>query len=348
MNSGLIKTGLNALYYSGAHALVSPFCRGIGLIFTLHHVCGQDERPFHPNRILEVTPAFLEAVIVEVRRQGYEIVSLDEAHRRIAEPGNEQPFVCLTFDDGYRDNRDVAYPILKKHGCPFAVYVTTSFADGTGALWWLALEEIVREAEHIEIPFDDGQRGFDPVMPKEQEAAFSEIYWWLRRIDEDRRRQVVATLAERHGVDMSALCRRQVMSWEELAELARDPLVTIGAHTVEHKALAKLTEAEARAEIADSVTIVGEKLGKVPCHFSFPYGDPGSAGPREFRLAAEIGLKTAVTTRKGVIFPEHREHLTALPRISLNGDFQSPRYVDLYLSGAPFLLWNGFRRMNVA
>ena len=62
----------------------------------------------------------------------------------------------------------------------------------------------------------------------------------------------------------------------------------------------------------------------------------------------DLGFETAVTTRPGVLFPEHRDHLTALPRVSLNGDYQTLRYLDLFLSGAPFLLYNRLRRVNVA
>jgi hypothetical protein len=55
-----------------------------------------------------------------------------------------------------------------------------------------------------------------------------------------------------------------------------------------------------------------------------------------------------VTTRKGVIFPEHKHYLTALPRVSLNGEYQSLTYTALYLSGAPFALWNGFQQVSAA
>ena len=65
-------------------------------------------------------------------------------------------------------------------------------------------------------------------------------------------------------------------------------------------------------------------------------------------LAREAGFETAVTTRKGMLFPEHRRHLTALPRVSLSGDYQSPAYTSVFLSGAPFALWNRFQRVNAA
>ena len=77
-------------------------------------------------------------------------------------------------------------------------------------------------------------------------------------------------------------------------------------------------------------------------------GDATSAGPREFALAQTLGFATAVTTRPGVLFPEHREHLTALPRVSLNGHFQAMRFIDVFLSGAPFALSSGFRRVDAA
>ena len=86
----------------------------------------------------------------------------------------------------------------------------------------------------------------------------------------------------------------------------------------------------------------------VAVHLSYPVGDRSSAGPREYRIAAELGFKTAVTTRPGVIFPSHRHHLTALPRISLNGEHQQLRYVRVLLSGAATAVWNGFRRVNAA
>jgi peptidoglycan/xylan/chitin deacetylase (PgdA/CDA1 family) len=97
-----------------------------------------------------------------------------------------------------------------------------------------------------------------------------------------------------------------------------------------------------------SRSVIEAALGKRPQHLSYPVGDPTSAGPREFRVAAELGFKTAVTTRPGVVFRSHREHLTALPRISVNGEFQSQRYLKVLMSGAATALWNGFKRVNAA
>jgi len=122
--------------------------------------------------------------------------------------------------------------------------------------------------------------------------------------------------------------------------MAKSSLATIGAHTINHVMLAKCPASEAREEMKRSREVIEAALGVRCEHFAFPVGDKGSAGSREFHLARELGFKTAVTTRPGVLYPEHREYLTALPRVSLNGHFQAARFVDVFLSGAPFALWN--------
>jgi peptidoglycan/xylan/chitin deacetylase (PgdA/CDA1 family) len=76
---------LSALHYSGADAMIAPLTRGIGAIFMLHHVQPGKPSSFEPNRILKVTPGFLEQAITQVIASGFEIVSLDEAHFRLIE-----------------------------------------------------------------------------------------------------------------------------------------------------------------------------------------------------------------------------------------------------------------------
>jgi peptidoglycan/xylan/chitin deacetylase (PgdA/CDA1 family) len=345
----LIRGGLESLYFSGAHYLLKPLVGGVGAILTLHHVRPSRPGRFQPNRLLEVTPRFFTRVVEDLRRSGVDLVSLDELHRRLSEGDFSRRFVCLTFDDGYRDTLQVAYPILKAEGAPFAVYVATSFPDQLGELWWLALEAVIARNTRIGLSIDGRNRTFDCVSVAEKRALYDELYWWLRaRPTETELREAIRNLAACYGVDIAAFCKELCMGWEELAELAADPLVTIGAHTVNHPMLAKLPEKTVRSEMDLSRSVIEAALAKRPEHLSFPVGDRTSAGPREFAIAAELGFKTAVTTRPGVLFPAHRERLTALPRISLNGEYQRLRYVRVLLSGSATAMWNGFRRLEAA
>ena len=111
----IIRTGLETLYFSGAHLAMRPFVGGVGAILTLHHVRPPRPDRFQPNRLLEVTPDFLEGVMRYLRRAKIALVSLDEMHRRLLEGDFRQRFVCITIDDGYRDTLQWAYPILKQH-----------------------------------------------------------------------------------------------------------------------------------------------------------------------------------------------------------------------------------------
>ena len=343
----VLKAAMSGLYHSGAHRLLAPYTQGTGLIFTLHQVRPDEDKAFAPNRILEVTPEFLDAVLDQVQEAGLDVVSLDEAMRRLKE-GDERRFVCFTFDDGYRDNLHYAYPLFKRRGLPFTLYVPTDYPDGRGELWWLALEEIVRRADGIELCRNGELWQLPTATLAEKERAFEEIYWWLRGLDEATQRSIVRILADRYDVDMPAMTRELIMNWDEIRQLAGDPLVTIGAHTKGHYALAKLSPERAREEMVESADRLELELGVRPRHFGYPYGDASSAGPREFALARAAGFDTAVTTRKGMLFPAHLRHRTALPRVSLNGEYQSLTYTALYLSGAPFALVNGFQQVNAA
>jgi len=94
-----------------------------------------------------------------------------------------------------------------------------------------------------------------------------------------------------------------------------------------------------RVTRSQSLERIERELG-VPCrHLSYPYGDECSAGEQ-----SEFGMRTGVTTRKGLIQRRHASALTALPRVSLNGDHQHPRYVKVFLNGAPFTFANRRQR----
>jgi peptidoglycan/xylan/chitin deacetylase (PgdA/CDA1 family) len=344
----VIRFGLEGVWLTGAHRLAGPFLGGLGVILTLHCVRPDEARPFAPNGILKITPAFLDAVLARVRAQGFDIVDLDEALRRLSGEGEPRRFVVVTLDDGYRDNLQHAWPIFRRHQAPFTIYVPTDYPAGQGELWWLAVEEILAAESLVSFPIDGVERPFDTADLQGKSDAWAVIYEQLRRMDEDAQRAAIRALADRHGFDLAAQCRREIMTWEEVADIAADPLCTIGAHTLTHRALAKLDEARARDEMARSADILAGRLGVRPRHVSYPYGSPDAAGEREFRLAAELGFASGVTTRPGVLYAEHASHRTALPRISLNGAFQSLRYVDVLLSGLPTYLWNRCERLSVA
>jgi peptidoglycan/xylan/chitin deacetylase (PgdA/CDA1 family) len=336
-----LKAALNALHVTRADKLLGRLARHDGAIVMLHQVLPGEPGPFEPNRILRVTPDFLDQTIRQVLEAGYEALSLDEVAARVAGPPlpGARPFVCFTLDDGYRDNLEHAYPVFRRYGVPFAVYVPTDYIDGAGDIWWLALEKAIAGLDHVDVSAEGGPAAMMLATPFDKDKAYHAIYWWLRAMDETVARRIVRDLCRAASVDDASLCRSLMMTWDELRYLAADPLVTIGAHTRRHYALARLGPGAARIEIAESIARLEAELGRPVRHFSYPFGDETAAGPREFALARDLGVATAVTTRKGLIHVgDAADDLHALPRLSLNGDYQEARFVKVLLSGVPFLL----------
>lgn len=336
--TGLLKVAMTALHVTGLDRLLARLTGGRGVIFALHRVRPRGEGNPGSPRMLEITPEFLDRTIRLVVARGYEVLSLDDAHARLTEGDFDRPFACFTFDDGYRDIREFALPIFRRHALPFAIYVSTDFADGMGDLWWLKLEMAIAAATDLDLRLDGIATHFECGTAAQKDEAFEKINLWLRTIPEAGARSAVAELCRSQGIDTSKLCRDLIMDWDELRELAGDPLVTIGAHTRRHLSLAKLTRAEARLEMEESIRRLERELGRQVRHFSFPYGGEDSVGPREYELARELGLSTAVTTREGLLREADALSTTSLPRIALSSEFQSPRYVKVMLTGLPFAL----------
>ena len=348
LKNHLIDAGFAAFRVSGLHKALAPVTRGQGVILAFHRV-----RPwragaagFAPNRLLEITPEFLDEALGLTRRLGFEFVTLGEARRRLVEGG--PPFAALTFDDGYRDTRDMALPVLERHGAPFTVFFAPGFIERSAPLWWLELEEAVRRLDEVSFEREGIALRLPTRSVAEKNAAFARIYWALRARPEAELLAVCGALARQAGVDATAIADEAFLDWSEVAAFANHPLVGAGAHTMTHRMLAKWPRDVARAEMADSKAVLEAKLGRAVDAFAYPVGDPTSAGAREFDLAREVGFRCAVTTRPGMVFSEHAAHLTALPRVSVNGLWQNVGALETLLSGAPFLLWNRGRRLNVA
>ena len=343
----VIDAGFAAFRASGLHKALAPATRGRGVILTFHRV-----RPwraatpgFAPNRLLEITPEFLDTTLGLVRRLGFELVSLAEARRRLVEGGPR--FAALTFDDGYRDAREYALPVLERHEAPFTTFFALGFIERTARLWWLELEESLRRLDEVAIELPGLALRLPTRSVKQKAAAFDRIYWALRARPEAEMLEAIGALARQASVGSASVADGLFMDWREVAAFARHRLVAVGAHSMTHRMLAKSPEWLAREEMAGSKTTLESRLDLDVGAFAYPVGDASSAGPREFELARRVGFSCAVTTRPGMLFAEHAGHLTALPRVSVNGLWQSAAALEVLLSGAPFMLWNRGRRLNV-
>ncbi len=347
----IFRSALNLVHFSGAGRAAAPMLKGAGAFMMLHHILpgGGLQQGFAPNSGLEITPEFLAEVIQFVRNKGYQIVSIEQSYEiMLQEETSDAPFVVFTIDDGYRDNFEYALPVFKQLDCPFTIFIAPQITDGTCELWWRGLEQVIVGQDVIAGEIAGEKFDLQTGTVDQQNEAFAKLYWPLRNLPEPGQRQWIRQFCDQHNVDLDKMCATQAMNWDEVRAIAADPLCTIGAHTIHHYAISKLDADDAIKEATDSRDRIEKEIGKRPEFFAYPYCDEGSAGRRDFDLMHKAGFKMALTTRKGLVYPEHKNHLTALPRLSLNGGYQQLHYVDALLSGVPFVLFNRFKKLNVA
>lgn len=348
LKSQLFRSGLSALWFSGVARALEPWTAGCGAILMLHRI-----RPaslhgqFTPNAQLTITPEYLDALLVSFRNAGVDIVTLDEAMRRIEAAEHARRFVCFTFDDGYRDNLEHALPAFARHGAPFTVYATSSFVDRSFAPWWYLLEDVIARNAHVRWATGTEQTVLDTSDVHGKYQAFALLSDAFFKLPVAAVRVQLSRLAQDHDTSIRDFGEREMCNLAELQAL-RAGGAEIGCHTVSHALLMRESAEVVRDELLTARTTLEAWLGCPVKHLAFPYGKRDHVGPRELTIAKELGFATATTTRKGALFPIHAQHRHALPRVEVTPAFEaSPRYLQTILSGLPLLLWNSGQRAIV-
>ncbi len=340
------RLAFNMMRYSGVSRVLSPVFSGIGAVLMLHRVTGRPNDLPGYNRHLSVTPEFLDSVLSMLREERYDLIAMSEIKGRIERPDLERPFVAVTLDDGYRDNLQEALPVFEKHDTPFTIYVAPGLTDGEVTLWWEVLEKLVSSARSLS--FGEGSKtvSLDCASQKQKAEAYCVLSEKLtKNIPEDCQQDFIAELAANAGFDARGYCRDLLMNWQEISTIAAHRLCSIGAHTVNHFNLRRLTREHALREMVEGKIRLEAELGFKVDHFAYPYGYEEAVGLRETELAAEAGFETAVTTRHGVVHRAHASHMTALPRISVNGRYQDIAHIRTMLSGVTSVLASRGKRV---
>lgn len=342
-----MKQILKSLYMHSSF-ITRPLFGGTGHILMLHRVCPPQQGPrINANAGMEMTPDRLETIIRFFSCRDYAFISLDQLAEQLQGKKIQKKFVLFTFDDGYTDNLVHAYPVFKKYQVPFTVYVTTGFPDRQAILWWYIVEDILLENRRISIDAGGEVREFNCSSPGEKEDAFFQIRSLIMSVPAKDYPDTIKDILDPFGIDFYKKTAELALSWGQIKQLSQDPLVTIGAHTVNHYALSTLPAEEAKKEILESHGSIEAHLNKKVEHFAYPYGGREEAGRREFDMVKAMGFKTAVTTRFANIFPQHGNHLECLPRIFVHGGADE-HFFEQVINGVLPGMANKFKRVVTA
>ncbi len=313
-----------------------PASGGRGIIFTLHHVRPDSKKPFDPNAHLSITPEFLDAAIRVTKDAGLVPVPLDALPGLLSNAADNRKFVCFTLDDGYRDNLEFAAPVFQRHSVPYTVFVTPGFVDRERTIWWETLEKLLNDASELSFDFGNGPEQIFCVGRDAKITAFDRIATYVETASEDLAVAQIDKAANACGIDAMAIVDAEIMTRAELGRLLRDPLASLGAHTMTHPNLARVCVERLSDEMRQSADAISKYQGRPVTTFSYPYGGRKAVSARETQAAKDHGFAVAVTTQPGVLTSKSLNAPTAMNRVPLNGYYQRPNYVRALISGLPF------------
>lgn len=338
---------IKVLSYLPVNYVFSLFYSGKGSILFMHKVVLSKKKKERIELMdaNEIDIVFLEKMIIHLKSK-YDIISLNEVSNRLESSYKQKRnFITITFDDGYKDNLMLAYPILKKHDVPFTLYITNSFPNHTAKLWWYMLEDIVLENKEVRLFYSKKRYNYKTNSIKEKNKCFLLIREILINANKTDLDKALKTLEKSYNKSLKTYIEKEALNWDEIRVLSNDPLVTIGCHTVNHLALKTLSKEELIKEVIISRDELKEKTEQEINHFAYPFGTINEVGEKEIGIVNNLNLfKTATTTRMGNVFSSHKNFKNSLPRIQVLGNQQDLSILDMYLSGFLPALKNKFRR----
>ena len=326
----------------GFNHILKPVYAGYGTILCFHQIYPPDYLPELQKRINDssFTPDQLETVLEWFSRQGYSFVSMDDIPELLKK--GRRKYVALTFDDGYRDNMLFALPVLRKFNAPMTIYASSGWREDNLVPWIFLLDRLI--AESTEISYGTANTTTLPCRSAwEKKTAFSQVLDHVLAHESGQLQALREIVGDMYDIAPYA---DLIMTEDELVNIDRDSLVSIGAHGISHSSLATLKRDAARREITESKTSLENLLGHPVCHLAYPYGGPKHASARDFQLATETGFSTAVTLRHAHIFPAHADIPTALPRINISpAIMHDPSLIGLYAHGFTAMKSNRGKRI---
>ena len=231
---------------------------------------------------------------LEYLRDNYQIITLSDLADRIGRAEDTSRCVVITFDDGYLDNLTNALPLLERYQAAATIFVTTGLVNRSASLWWFELEYLLAGQDRLY-------------------AQIADYATKLKGLDLSQQSELLGQLRRNQRLGFSY--DQMMLTWEQVSMLAAHPLITIGAHTVSHAVLARLSATQLESELSEGRQQLEDKIGKKVDLFSYPYGSIAEAAAREYAAVSKCGYRAAVTTIEAHC---GKASLNALPRISVD------------------------------
>lgn len=287
-------------------ALFSPAGKNAKLSIVIHHRVLPEPDPLLGSDGVKSFEKSLNYLI-----RNFNILPLGEAVDRLKNGTLPSRAACITFDDGYADNAEIALPLLQKHGVPATFFIAAGFLNG-GRMWNDTVIESIRLATGNTLdlcPINLGNHTIT-TLEQRQKTLFSLIDH-LKYLPYDTR----AAQVEKLSAMISAKLPDNLMMTSAQVKQLHDAGMEIGGHTVTHPILARIDDNTARTEITEGKTRLEAIIG-APLHlFAYPNGKPSKDYLlSHVKMVKEAGFKAAVSTAWGAA--QQHSDLFQLPRFT--------------------------------
>ncbi|MGC5698731.1 polysaccharide deacetylase family protein [Pseudomonas sp. NFXW11] len=285
-----------------------------GVVLMLHRVLADSAAASLPHRApLCVGQSQFEQLLQWLRRH-FHCVPLQQL---LEFPGADRPRLALTFDDGWRDNAELAYPLLERYEVPASIFLSTDFIGSHQGFWWEAIGETLwqqadspgakplrEQLQALDLAPPEAllRRGVDPARSRALGA-------YLQRL-KTLAPQTLQTLAD----SCPATAAPHALDWAQVQRLERSGLVRFGPHGASHGILTGLDGSALRADLQRSHQALQEHCQAPLGVYCYPNGDHS---PQVRAAVAELGYRFALGTQPGLIEAEGNS-LLALPRIDVS------------------------------
>ncbi len=298
------------------------------VVFALHRVLPDRGATRGYDRNLSLRVSSFERFL-DFLSPDFEIVSLaDFVSRWKSETG--KGLATITFDDGWIDNYQYAFPLLTQRRIPATIFLPTSLI---GTNQRLPEERIVDlwECANARGAIHEFTEKLQRIVPS-QGQNLETLRTSFKNIPLDARLEFLEQQEKQLGLTYPT---RSFVTWDEVREMQRGG-ISFGSHTSRHASLPRENDEVVKNELENSRQQILRETGNLPEFFAYPNG---LYDERVARLCEQIGFKAAFTTRNTFVPPS--QSAFTIPRVAIDdtviedpAENFSPARADLYLARA--------------
>ncbi len=266
----------------------------------------------------------------------FKVISLDQAFNFLTSGNMTENYAVITFDDGYKNNYDYAFPVLKKHEVSAAFFITTSLIENKNCLWTDWVTYLFLKTRQQKVIIADDEQNFDFYLQTVDDRikASEKLRKWMKSLSREKADQIleqlkVQTKVDTHPVEEDAQ-RYAFMNWNQVKEMAEQGM-EIGSHTHSHSLLTMLNEEQVEQELTISKRFIEEHTGRTCQFFTYPNGQLRDFKDVHIGLLKKLGYKLALTQNPG--FNPPGSDLFKLKRINITNKMYLPVF-KAYVCGS--------------